>query len=198
MVSIRLDALAMPFDYSYSHNLDDYLGQNGFATSANLLKVIILQFLHQLLQLDSYLPVTFSCFGGLASSQYFLEETRHKGNNFYVVSMLEPIMRSWMPISVRGAQGNSTGSIVEGRLPQKLFIRVVVDIIFKLLACMCIMVPALNRLFKNNGENALEKQHRQELVNQSTGLEAIRVKANDCFESKSNGIDYHLSHGNST
>ncbi|KAL3517803.1 hypothetical protein ACH5RR_020392 [Cinchona calisaya] len=61
---------------------------------------------------------------------------------------------------------NSASSTVERRLPQKSFISVVVDVIYKLLACMCIMIPALNRLFKTNGENALGNQHRQELVNQ--------------------------------
>lgn len=63
--------------------------------------------------------------------------------------------------------GNSTGGIVERRLPQKSFVGMVINVMFKLLACICVMVPALSRLFmKNNGDKSLENQHRPERGNQ--------------------------------
>lgn len=75
---------------------------------------------------------------------------------------------------------NSTVSVVERRLPQKSFIDVVIDVMFKLLACIYIVVPALNRLFKaNNGDNTLENQQRPELGNQRSQGECLLPVKND-------------------
>ncbi|XP_071918590.1 phosphatidylinositol/phosphatidylcholine transfer protein SFH9-like isoform X2 [Coffea arabica] len=76
---------------------------------------------------------------------------------------------------------NSTNGTVERRLHQKSFVDVVMDIMFKLLAWIYMLIPALSRLFKmNNGENSLENQHRPELgIQMSQGERLLQVKNDD-------------------
>ncbi|XP_071937529.1 phosphatidylinositol/phosphatidylcholine transfer protein SFH9-like isoform X2 [Coffea arabica] len=76
---------------------------------------------------------------------------------------------------------NSTNVTVERRLHQKSFVDVVMDIMFKLLAWIYMLIPALSRLFKmNNGENSLENQHRPELgIQMSQGERLLQVKNDD-------------------
>ncbi|XP_027163805.1 phosphatidylinositol/phosphatidylcholine transfer protein SFH9 isoform X2 [Coffea eugenioides] len=76
---------------------------------------------------------------------------------------------------------NSTNGTVERRLHQKSFVDVVMDIMFKLLAWIYMLIPALSRLFKmNNGENSLENQHRPELgIQMSRGERLLQVKNDD-------------------
>lgn len=76
---------------------------------------------------------------------------------------------------------NSTNGTVERSLPRKSFVDVVIDIMFKLLAWMYMLIPGLSGLFKmNNGENSSENQHRPELgVQMSQGEQLSQVKNDD-------------------